>query len=76
MSVFPQQLAALLAHPLLAAAHALVLPLLLLSLVITAHATQNITLEDTASQITYSPPACGLTRSSAGADTCNSSWCV
>ncbi|KAH9857302.1 hypothetical protein C2E23DRAFT_384143 [Lenzites betulinus] len=38
----------------------------------------NITLEDTASQIIYSPPACGLTLSSAGAETeaqiCDSAW--
>ncbi|KAI0701146.1 hypothetical protein C8T65DRAFT_656862 [Cerioporus squamosus] len=39
-----------------------------------AHAVVNITLEDTASQIIYSPPACGLTLSSAGTATCNSSW--
>ncbi|KAI0794687.1 hypothetical protein C8Q74DRAFT_1250135 [Fomes fomentarius] len=37
---------------------------------------RNITLEDTASQITYSPPACGLTLTSAGTEICNSnsSW--
>ncbi|TFK78367.1 hypothetical protein K466DRAFT_507387, partial [Polyporus arcularius HHB13444] len=39
-----------------------------------AHAVVNITLQDTASQIIYSPPACGLTLSSAGTETCNSSW--
>ncbi|KAI9067928.1 hypothetical protein FKP32DRAFT_1562794 [Trametes sanguinea] len=45
-------------------------------------ANVNITLEDTASQITYSPPACGLTlssESSAGTEAqttqiCNSAW--
>ncbi|RDX43910.1 hypothetical protein OH76DRAFT_1409721 [Lentinus brumalis] len=39
-----------------------------------AHAVVNITLQDTASQIIYSPPACGLTLSSAGTESCNSSW--
>ncbi|KAI0832039.1 hypothetical protein BC628DRAFT_578801 [Trametes gibbosa] len=38
----------------------------------------NITLEDTASQIIYSPPACGLTLSPAGTETetqiCDSAW--
>ena len=42
----------------------------------TARADVNITLEDTASQILYSPPACGLSSSSGGSDSCSSSWCV
>ncbi|RPD57238.1 hypothetical protein L226DRAFT_536611 [Lentinus tigrinus ALCF2SS1-7] len=41
-----------------------------------ARAVVNITLEDTASQIIYSPPACGLTLSSAGTESCNSSWLI
>ncbi|KAI0737345.1 hypothetical protein C8Q80DRAFT_1115353, partial [Daedaleopsis nitida] len=47
---------------------------LLLLLTGTARAVVNITLQDTASQIIYSPPACGLTLSSAGTEICNSSW--
>ncbi|KAI1783004.1 hypothetical protein LXA43DRAFT_373464 [Ganoderma leucocontextum] len=39
-----------------------------------ARANVNLTLPDNASQIIYSPPACGLTLSSAGTGNCNSSW--
>ncbi|KAM5536959.1 hypothetical protein V8D89_009388 [Ganoderma adspersum] len=39
-----------------------------------ARANVNITLADDASQITYSPPACGLTLSSAETGNCSSSW--
>ncbi|PIL30382.1 hypothetical protein GSI_07567 [Ganoderma sinense ZZ0214-1] len=46
----------------------------LLLFLIEARADVNITLSDDASQITYSPPACGLTLSSAGAGNCTSSW--
>lgn len=41
-----------------------------------ARADVNITLSNDASQITYSPPACGLTLSSDGAGNCTSSWYV
>lgn len=54
----------------------LVLLCLLVLLPGLVRAVVNITLEDTASQIIYSPRACGLTLSSAGTETCNSSWCV
>ncbi|OJT13501.1 hypothetical protein TRAPUB_9966 [Trametes pubescens] len=58
---------------------------LLWSLLVLLHialvrADVNITLEDTASQIIYSPSACGLTLSSAGTETetetenCDSAW--
>ncbi|KAI0676141.1 hypothetical protein C8Q78DRAFT_1008255 [Trametes maxima] len=59
------------------------LPLVLVLLGLTRNvaADVNITLEDTASQIIYSPPACGLTLSSAGTETptpqsqiCDSAW--
>ena len=64
----------LLVHP---RAHILAAVLFsLIANVLRTHATLNITLEDTAPQLTYSPPACGLTADSSGADTCNSAWCV
>ena len=75
MSVLLHLLAALLAAPSLAlGGHSLVV--VVLALALAAHATLNITLEDTASQIIYSPQACGLTLPSAGAGPCSSSWCV
>ncbi|KAI0765650.1 hypothetical protein BD413DRAFT_164173 [Trametes elegans] len=52
--------------------------LLGLTLISVVEADVNITLEDTAAQITYSPPACGLTLASAGTETqgqiCDSAW--
>lgn len=52
--------------------------LVVLLLIALVRADVNITLEDTASQIIYSPSACGLTLSSAGTETetCDSAWCV
>ncbi|TBU42644.1 hypothetical protein BD309DRAFT_962476 [Dichomitus squalens] len=52
----------------------LIVSFVLLHLISSARADVNITLADTASQITFSPPACGLTLSSAGTGNCNSSW--
>ncbi|EIW58112.1 uncharacterized protein TRAVEDRAFT_47290 [Trametes versicolor FP-101664 SS1] len=50
--------------------------LVVLLLIALVRADVNITLEDTASQIIYSPSACGLTLSSAGTETetCDSAW--
>ena len=75
MSVLLHLLAALLAAPSLALGGPS-LVVVVLALALAAHATLNITLEDTASQIIYSPAACGLTLPSAGAGLCSSSWCV
>ncbi|KAI0630640.1 hypothetical protein C8Q77DRAFT_1063250 [Trametes polyzona] len=61
-------------------AHAVLLWSLLVLLLCIALVTAdvNITLEDTASQIIYSPPSCGLTLSPAGTETvaqaCDSAW--
>ena len=76
MSVLLHLLAALLAAPSLALGGPSLVFVVVLALALAAHATLNITLEDTASQIIYSPAACGLTLPSAGAGPCSSSWCV
>ncbi|KAH9939099.1 uncharacterized protein BXZ73DRAFT_76234 [Epithele typhae] len=65
--MFPSQLAALSPFAILVC---------LLCFLHPVHAAINITLEDIAVQITYSPPACGLTQSTAGTEACNSSWQV